>query len=181
MKHYHFKENFFSASKSAIEVFNERDEAVFSLRLFYKSTSQEAFALFGHQKHNYEITDGQDTYRVIQEKTISGTIKTPFKTVWQVEKNGDVIGLFRTKIGMKPTMLFEGAKGDVLKFQSGFISRSVKVTEGNNEIMQTKSERFKIASQHDIDIASETYHPAMLILLFQAFYEYQEYQRKQSN
>lgn len=29
MKRYHFKENFFSASKSAIEVFNEREEAVF--------------------------------------------------------------------------------------------------------------------------------------------------------
>ncbi|MCG7338047.1 hypothetical protein MHZ36_01980 [Staphylococcus sp. ACRSN] len=181
MKHYYFKENFFSASKSAIDVYDEQENAVFSLRLFYTSTTQEAFSLFGHQKHNYEITDGQDTYRIIQEKTVSGTIKTPFKTVWQVEKNGNVIGMFRTKFGMKPTMLFEGSKGDVLKFQSGFISRSVKVIEGNSEIMQTKSERFKIASQHDIAIVNETYHPAMLILLFQAFYEYQENQRKQSN
>lgn len=181
MKHYHFKENFFSASKSAIEVFNEQEEAVFLLRLFYTSNAQETFALFGHQKHNYEITNGQDKYRVIQEKTISGMVKTPFKTVWRVEKNDNEIGVFRTKFGMKPTMYFEGLKGDILKFQSGFFSRSVKVTEGNTEIMQTKSERFKIASQHDITIASESYHPAMLILLFQAFYEYQESQRKQAD
>ena len=55
-------------------------------------------------------------------------------------------------------------------FESGFISRSVKVTDDtNNLIMETKSERFKIASNHDIDIVNSQYHPAMLIMLFQVF------------
>ena len=43
--------------------------------------------MFGNSKQNFEITDGKDTYRILQEKTISGAFKTPFKTVWQVEKN----------------------------------------------------------------------------------------------
>ena len=60
-------------------------------------------------------------------------------------------------------MLFEGNKGDTLKFQSGLFSRSVKVTDGHNELMQTKSERFKLASRHDVYIEGETYHPAMLM------------------
>ncbi|MEX6013892.1 hypothetical protein [Mammaliicoccus sciuri] len=51
----------------------------------------------------------------------------------------------------------------------------------NNLIMETKSERFKIASNHDIDIVNSQYHPAMLIMLFQVFFEYQEYQRSKSN
>lgn len=84
-------------------------------------------------------------------------------------------------MGLKPTMYFEGTQGDIIKFQSGFFSRSVKVTESNQEIMQTKSERFKFASRHDVYIETETYHPAMLILLFQVFYEFQEKQRKNAN
>lgn len=181
MAHYYFKENFFNTSKSAIDVFNESDEACFKLQLFYTSATQEAFAMFGNNKQNFEITDGQATYRILQEKTIRGALKTPFKTVWQVEKNGMVIGTFRSKMGIKATMLFEGNKGDVLKFQSGFISRSVKVMEGRHEIMHSKSERFKLASRHDLDIHTKTYHPAMLVMLFQVFYEFQEQQRKQSN
>ncbi|HLR19388.1 MAG TPA: hypothetical protein VK115_05650 [Staphylococcus sp.] len=181
MAHYYFKENFFSASKSAIDVFNENDEAVFTLQLFYTSTTQEAFALFGNSKQNFEITDGKDSYRIVQERTISGAFKTPFKTVWQVAKNENPIGTFRSKIAFKPTLLFEGDKGDTLKFQSGLFSRSVKVTDGKNELMHTKSERFKLASRHDIYIGSDIYHPAMLIMLFQAFYEFQEQQRKNSN
>ncbi|SCS37405.1 tubby C-terminal domain-like protein [Staphylococcus caeli] len=181
MAHYYFKENFFNASKSAIDVFNANDEAVYTLQLFYTSTAQETMAYLGSNKQNFEITDGNDTYRVLQERTISGAFKTPFKTVWQVEKNGESIGEFRSKIGFKPTMLFEGNKGDVLKYQSGFFSRSVQVTDDHHNLMQTKSERFKLASRHDIDIETETYHPAMLILLFQVFYEYQEQQRKNSN
>lgn len=47
--------------------------------------------------------------------------------------------------------------------------------------METKSERFKIASNHQIDIQTNDYHPAMLIMLFQVFFEYQEYQRSKSN
>ncbi|XVL40618.1 hypothetical protein AAA451_09625 [Staphylococcus equorum] len=181
MAHYYFKENIFSSSKSAIDVFNDKDEAVFKLQLFYTSSTQEAFAMFGNSKQNFEITDGKDTYRILQEKTISGAFKTPFKTVWQVEKNDNPIGVFRSKIGFKPTLLFEGNKGDTLKFQSGLFSRSVKVTDGHNELMQTKSERFKLASRHDVYIEGETYHPAMLIMLFQVFYEFQEQQRKNSN
>ncbi len=45
-------------------------------------------ALFGNNKQNFEITDGHDTFQILQERTFSGAIKTPFKTVWQVEKNG---------------------------------------------------------------------------------------------
>lgn len=40
MAHYYFKENFFSSSKSAIDVFNDKDEAVFKLQLFYTSSTQ---------------------------------------------------------------------------------------------------------------------------------------------
>ncbi len=72
-------------------------------------------------------------------------------------------------MGFKPSMQFEGDKGDILKFQSGFFSRSVKVSDGNNELMQTKSERFKLASRHDLYIETKTYNPAMLIMLFQVF------------
>ncbi len=179
---FYFKENFFNASKSAIDVFNENDEAVYKMQLFYTSATQEAFAIFGGKgKQNFEITDGHDTYRITQEKAISGKIKTPFKTVWDVDKNGNKFGVFRTKMGLKPTMLFEGSQGDTLKFQSGFISRSVSVNDGRNEIMNTKSQRFKIASRHDIDIHTDEYHPAMLIMLFQVFYEFQEQQRRKSS
>ncbi|PTH58721.1 hypothetical protein BU595_13160, partial [Staphylococcus arlettae] len=102
--------------------------------------------------------------------------------VWEVEKNNEAIGTFRTKIGFKPKMIFEGVQGDALTFQSGFISRSVNVTNDQNQtLMTTKSERFKIASRHDIDIQSDIYNPAMLLLLFQVFYEFQEYQRSKSD
>ncbi|OEL02959.1 tubby C-terminal domain-like protein [Staphylococcus saprophyticus] len=181
MTHYYFKENFFNASSSAIEIYNDKEDVVFTIELFYTSAVQQTMAYLGNNKQNFEITDGQDTYRVLQEGAISGAIKKPFKTVWTVEKNNQPIGLFRSKMGLKSTMYFEGTQGDIIKFQSGFFSRSVKVTESNQEIMQTKSERFKFASRHDVYIETETYHPAMLILLFQVFYEFQEKQRKNAN
>ncbi|MGW7798911.1 tubby C-terminal domain-like protein [Staphylococcus xylosus] len=181
MTHYYFKENFFNASKSKIDIYDDNGEVAFELQLFYSSMGQEAMALFGNSKQNFEITDGHDTFRILQERTISGAIKTPFKTVWQVEKNGKEIGIFRSKMGFKPSMQFEGDKGDVLKFQSGFFSRSVKVSDGDNELMQTKSERFKLASRHDLYVETKTYNPAMLIMLFQVFYEFQEQQRRNSN
>ncbi|MBN6850718.1 hypothetical protein ACUXQE_001271 [Staphylococcus saprophyticus] len=181
MTHYYFKENFFNVSSSAIEIYNDKEDVVFTIELFYTSAVQQTMAYLGNNKQNFEITDGQDTYRVLQEGAISGAIKKPFKTVWTVEKNNQPIGLFRSKMGLKPTMYFEGTQGDIIKFQSGFFSRSVKVTESNQEIMQTKSERFKFASRHDVYIETETYHPAMLILLFQVFYEFQEKQRKNAN
>lgn len=84
-------------------------------------------------------------------------------------------------MGFKPSMQFEGDKGDILKFHSGFISRSVKVSDGNNELMQTKSERFKLALRHDSYVETKTYNPAMLIMMFQVFYEFQEQQRRKSN
>ncbi|MGW7976410.1 hypothetical protein BU116_01500 [Staphylococcus xylosus] len=181
MTHYYFKENFFNASKSTIDIYDDNEEVAFELQLFYTSMGQEAMALFGNSKQNFEITDGHDTFRILQERTISGAIKTPFKTVWQVEKNGQKIGIFRSKMGFKPSMQFEGDKGDILKFQSGFFSRSVKVSDGNNELMQTKSERFKLASKHDLYVETKTYNPAMLIMMFQVFYEFQEQQRRNSN
>lgn len=181
MTHYYFKENFFNASKSTIDIYDDNEEVAFELQLFYTSVGQEAMALFGNSKQNFEITDGHDIFRILQEKTLSGAIKTPFKTVWQVEKNCQKIGIFRSKMGLKPSMQFEGDKGDILKFQSGFISRSVKVSDGNNELMQTKSERFKLASRHDLYVETKTYNPAMLIMMFQVFYEFQEQQRRKSN
>ncbi|MGF2096709.1 hypothetical protein ACQUFT_04310 [Mammaliicoccus lentus] len=79
-------------------------------------------------------------------------------------------------------MIFKGINNDELVFESGFISRSVRVTNQRNQVlMETKSERFKIASNHQIDIQTNDYHPAMLIMLFQVFFEYQEYQRSKSN
>ena len=177
MTHYYFKENFFNASRSAIEIYNDKKYLVFTIQLFYTSALQQTISYLFNNKQNFEITDGQDTYRVLQE----GAIKTPFKTVWTVEKNNQPIGLFRSKMGLKPTMYFEGTQGGIIKFQSGFFSRSVKVTKRNQEITQTKSERFKFASRHDVYIETETYHPAMLILLFQVFYEFQEKQRKNAN
>ena len=167
MTHYYFKENFFNASRSVIEIYNDKEDVVFTIELFYTSAVQQTMAYLGNNKQNFEITDGQDTYRVLQE----GAIKT----------NNQPIGLFRSKMGLKPTMYFEETQGGIIKFQSGFFSRSVKVTERNQEIMQTKSERFKFASMHDVYIETETYHPAMLILLFQVFYEFQEKQRKNAN
>ncbi|MDW8565907.1 tubby C-terminal domain-like protein [Staphylococcus shinii] len=181
MTHYYFKENFFNASKSIIDIYDDTKEVAFKLQLFYTSAGQEAMALFGNSKQNFEITDGHDTFRILQERTISGAIKTPFKTVWQVEKNGEKIGIFRSKMGFKPSMQFEGDKGDILKFQSGFFSRSVTVSDGHYKLMQTKSERFKLASRHDLYIETKTYNPAMLIMLFQVFYEFQEQQRRNSN
>ena len=182
MTKYSFKENFFSTSTTAIDIYDEQNQAVFALKLYYASTAQETFAWLGKKKHNFEIPDGQDIFRVRQERSVSGKIKTPFKTVWEVEKNNEAIGTFRTKIGFKPKMIFEGVQGDALTFQSGFISRSVNVTNDQNQtLMTTKSERFKIASRHDIDIQSGVYNPAMLLLLFQVFYEFQEYQRSKSD
>lgn len=182
MAKYYFKENFFSTSTTAIDIYNEQNHAVFALKLYYTSSAQETFAWLGKKKHNFEITDGQDIFRVRQERSVSGKFKTPFKTVWEVEKNNEVIGVFCTKIGFKPKMLFEGIQGDILTFQSGLISRSVNVTnEQAQTLMTTKSERFKIASRHDIDIQSDIYNPAMLLLLFQVFYEFQEYQRSKSD
>lgn len=81
MTHYYFKENFFNASKSIIDIYDDTKEVAFKLQLFYTSAGQEAMALFGNSKQNFEITDGHDTFRILQERTISGAIKTPFKTV----------------------------------------------------------------------------------------------------
>lgn len=181
MTHYYFKENFFNASTSAIDIYNNKEDIVFTIKLYYTSTIQQTMAYLGNNKQNFEITDGEDTYRVLQEGSISGSIKTPFKTVWTVEKNDKPIGTLRTKMNLKPTMYFEGNKGDIIKFQSGFFSRNIKAIEQHQQIMQTKSERFKFASRHDVYIETEAYHPAMLILLFQVFYEFQEKQRKNAN
>ncbi|WP_204168963.1 tubby C-terminal domain-like protein [Mammaliicoccus sciuri] len=182
MSHYHFKENFFGASTKPIEVYDEHNNPAFTLSLYYTSSRQETFALLGRKKHNFMIEFEGGTFKVLQERSIEGKLKTPFKTVWEVFKNDTKIGTFETKIGFKPRIIFNGEKNDTLLFESGFISRSIKVTdEANNLVMETKSERFKIASNHNIDIVNSKYHPAMLIMLFQVFFEYQEYQRSKSN
>lgn len=182
MAQYHFKENFFGSSTKPIEIFNEREQPVFNLSLYFTSGRQEAFALLGRKKHNFKIEFDGGSYSVLQERSIEGKIKTPFKTVWEVFKDDNKIGTFETKFSWKPKIVFKGIKNDELIFESGFISRSVRVTDLQNQsIMETKSERFKIASNHQIDIQTDQYHPAMLIMLFQVFFEYQEYQRSKSN
>lgn len=182
MVQYNFKENFFGASTKSIDVYDNQNNAVFELSLYYTSTKQETFALLGRKKHNFIIKFAGGNYSVLQERSIEGKMKTPFKTVWEVFKGEEKIGVFETKFGLKPKIIFKGKHNDELVFESGFISRSVKVTDQNqNIIMETKSERFKIASNHTLNINSDKYHPAMLTMLFQVFYEYQEYQRSKSN
>ena len=56
MTKYSFKENFFSTSTTAIDIYDEHNQAVFSLKLYYASTAQETFAWLGKKKHNFEIT-----------------------------------------------------------------------------------------------------------------------------
>jgi len=179
---FHFKENFFGASTKPIEIYDEQNNPVYMMSLYYTSSKQETFALLGRKKHNFKIEFDGGSYKVIQERSIEGKLKTPFKTVWEVYKNDTKIGTFETRFGLKPKIVFNGVKNDSLQFESGFISRSVKVTDQQDAvIMETKSERFKIASNHDINVMSDQYHPAMLIMLFQVFFEYQEYQRSKSN
>ncbi|WP_338326754.1 tubby C-terminal domain-like protein [Staphylococcus xylosus] len=66
MTHYYFKENFFNASKSKIDIYDDNGEVAFELQLFYSSMGQEAMALFGNNKQNFEMTDGHDTFRILQ-------------------------------------------------------------------------------------------------------------------
>ena len=40
------------------------------------------------------------TFKVLQERSIEGKLKTPFKTVWEVFKNDTKIGTFETKIDL---------------------------------------------------------------------------------
>ncbi|MBU6114949.1 tubby C-terminal domain-like protein [Mammaliicoccus lentus] len=182
MNQFHFKENFLGSSTKPIDVFNQYEEPVYKLSLYYTSTHQETFAILGRKKHNFIIEFQGGNYSVLQEKSLEGKLKTPFKTVWEVFKNDKKIGVVETKISWKPKMIFKGINNDELVFESGFISRTVRVTNQRNQVlMETKSERFKIASNHQIDIQTNDYHPAMLIMLFQVFFEYQEYQRSKSN
>lgn len=44
MTHYYFKENFFNASKSTIDIYDDNEEVAFELKLFYTSMGQEAMA-----------------------------------------------------------------------------------------------------------------------------------------
>ncbi len=182
MVNFHYRENFFDSSTKSIDVYDERDNPRYSLSLYYTSERQKAFAYLGRQKHNFKIEGGTSDYSTKQEKSFEGKFKTPFRTVWDVVKDGGVMGEFTTKMAFRPKMTFEGNDGERLFFQSGFFSRSVSVTDGNGrEIMATKSEFFKIASRHDLEILDDTYDFALLILLFQVFYEYQEHLRKKSN
>lgn len=179
---FHYRENFFDSSTKAIEVYDDRDNGRYSLSLFYTSSRQKTFAHLGRQKHNFQIEGGEFNYSTKQEKSFEGKFKTPFRTVWEVIKDGAAIGEFTTKMAFKPKMVFEGAGGESLRFESGFFSRAVTVTNrGGREIMRTKSEYFKLASRHDIEILDDKYDSALLILLFQVFYEYQEHLRKKSN
>ncbi|EKU50002.1 tubby C-terminal domain-like protein [Staphylococcus massiliensis] len=181
MGRYHFKENFFDASTEVIDVFDESNRPVYQMSLFYTSGTQQVMSFMGRQKHNFKIEDGKNIYTITQEGSIEGRIKTPFSTVWDVEKNGRKIGVFSTQMALKPRMVFKGVQGDAITLESGFISRSVKAKDHSGRvIMTTKSERFKIASGHDIHITDGTYNPMMLILLFQGFFEFQEHRRKKS-
>ncbi|HCN61054.1 MULTISPECIES: tubby C-terminal domain-like protein [Mammaliicoccus] len=182
MTHFHFKENFWGASTKPIEIYDEQNNPAFVLSLYYTSSRQETFALLGRKKHNFKIEFDGGSYKVLQERSLEGKFKTPFKNVWEVFKNDTKIGTFETRFGFKPKIIFNGTKNDSLIFESGFISRSVKVTDQDGkDVMETKSERFKVASNHGINVISNQYHPAMLIMLFQVFFEYQEYQRSKSN
>jgi len=182
MVNFHYKENFFDASTKAIDVYDDKEAPQYSLSLYYTSERQKTFAYLGRQKHNFKIEGGYAGYATKQEKSFEGKFKTPFRTVWSVMKDGGVIGEFTTKMALRPKMVFEGNDGESLLFQSGFFSRSVTVTDrGGREIMTTKSEFFKLASRHDLEITDDSLDPALLILLFQVFYEYQEHMRKKSN
>lgn len=44
MTHYYFKENFFNASSSAIEIYNDKEDVVFTIELFYTSAVQQTMA-----------------------------------------------------------------------------------------------------------------------------------------
>lgn len=182
MENFHYRENFFDSSTKSIDIYGPEETPRYSLSLFYTSSRQKTFAYLGSQKHNFQIEGGDFHYSTKQEKSLEGKFKTPFRTVWEVMKDGETIGEFTTKMAFKPKMVFEGSDGESLLFESGFFSRSVTVTNrGGSEVMMTKSEYFKLASRHDIEILVDKYDPALLILLFQVFYEYQEHLRKKSN
>lgn len=182
MVNFHYRENFFDSSTKAIDVYDEGDNPKYALSLYYTSQRQKTFAYLGRQKHNFKIEGGDAGYATKQEKSFEGKFKTPFRTVWGVMKDGEVIGEFTTKMAFRPKMTFESNDGNRLFFQSGFFSRSVTVTDRDGgEIMTTKSEFFKLASRHELEILDDTYDSALLILLFQVFYEYQEHMRKKSN
>lgn len=182
MMKFHYRENFFDSSTKAIEVYDAQENPRYSLSLYYTSSKQKTFAYIGRQKHNFQIEGGAFNYSTKQERSLEGKFKTPFRTVWKVMKDGEIAGEFTTKMAFKPKMIFEDTDGKSLHFGSGFFSRSVTVTDQDGrEIITTKSEFFKVASRHDLEILDDEYDPALLILLFQVFYEYQEEQRKKSN
>ncbi|WP_345803658.1 hypothetical protein [Mammaliicoccus lentus] len=49
MNQFHFKENFFGSSTKPIDVFNQYEEPVYKLSLYYTSTHQETFAILGRK------------------------------------------------------------------------------------------------------------------------------------
>lgn len=59
---------------------------MFTIELFYTSAVQQTMAYLGNNKQNFEITDGQDTYRVLQEGAISGAIKNLLRQSGQLKR-----------------------------------------------------------------------------------------------
>ncbi|MFO3701953.1 hypothetical protein WER83_03555 [Staphylococcus felis] len=175
MSRYYYRENFFNTSTKPIEIFNEQNTAVYQMALYYQSTVQKVRGILDHLKHNFKITDNQIIYSSEREKAYKSLVSSK----WHIYKNEKIIGELRTVLSLRSKLVFKDQRGETLTFQAGFFSKSVKVYDGKKQlVMTTSSERFKIASRHDLHILESTHHDMLLILLFQVFYEYQEARRR---